>query len=124
MPRDSRQLLVDFEVMKTLNGVLCDEQTSTSSQRQGTRNCPPTMKAPEEIADGLLGTKRKGRWNDSQSRSSRRACRNVEPQSLAQNTDPATARESNARMDIEYVVDKGSRMLGNSHVQSERKGIH
>ncbi|XP_020585342.1 uncharacterized protein LOC110028000 [Phalaenopsis equestris] len=55
------------------NDAPVDEQSSTGFRRHSTRNRPPTAKALEALASGLLGTKRSVRPFNSTGRPSRKA---------------------------------------------------
>ncbi|PKA58452.1 hypothetical protein AXF42_Ash013958 [Apostasia shenzhenica] len=67
------ELKVECNSQRSAADQSSDQQASNGNRRQSTRNRPPTARALEALAFGLLGTKRQSKLMSSTSRPSRRA---------------------------------------------------
>lgn len=94
-----------------------DEQPSGGLRRQSTRNRPPTAKALEALASGLLGTKRSWRSSASSSRPSRKAKKVYEEPASAAGADPANLASSTLSTSAAETISK-------DYEKSVRKGTH
>ncbi|XP_028550017.1 uncharacterized protein LOC110102088 [Dendrobium catenatum] len=96
------------------NYVPADEHPSTGIRRQSTRNRPPTAKALEALASGLLGTKRSWRPSNSIGRPTRKARKTYKPASVAA-ANPSNLPSSSLSMRVPEIVSK-------DYVESTSKG--
>ncbi|KAL0928640.1 hypothetical protein M5K25_000547 [Dendrobium thyrsiflorum] len=116
LPQSSagKQHVGNEESIQNSNYVPADEHPSTGIRRQSTRNRPPTAKALEALASGLLGTKRSWRPSNSMSKPTRKARKTYKPASVAA-ANLGNLASSTLSMRVPEIVSK-------DYVESTSKG--
>ncbi|XP_072958847.1 uncharacterized protein [Typha angustifolia] len=120
-PQDSPQVMETY-----------DQQSSLNFRRQSTRSRPPTIKALEAVACGLLGTKRRGRdmnvlsSGSLSNRPSRRVRRSVETSMPVPSVSTMSSEiiESGAMINECHKNNtQDGTTLSESHAQPDKEGI-
>lgn len=112
-----KQLIGNEVSLQDSNDAPVDELPSTGIRRQSMRNRPPTAKALEALANGLLGTKRSWRPSNSTSRSSRKAMKAYEEPVSVIAASLGDAASSTLSMSVADTVSKDCD-------ESARNGVH
>lgn len=102
LPQSSavKQQVVIQASLHDSNDAAVDEQLSTGIRRQSTRNRPPTAKALEALANGLLGTKRSWRPSNSTSRPPRKSRKTHEEPAPATSANLGDVASCNLSMSV------------------------